>query len=376
MSDLALSNIINISVSSTPVGLNAYNTSNLALFSSDTPGMTFGDDDYKIYKEPIEVGKDFGTGSVTYKQALATFSQAPNILANQGSLIVAPLIASETLAVAISRMIGVVQFNGIMASTIESQTDMLAAAAVVQTQNKVAAFVQKATASIEPAGSLDLLRTGGFTKSRGLFYGSSTDLDALLMQAAYMGRALSTVFSGSRTTQTMHLKTLATIQPDPIMSQTLFTKSIAAGADTYVSFQGSPGVNCSGANKFFDQVYNLGWFVGDLEISGFNYLKQTSTKIPQTENGMDGLKGAYRAVCEQAVKNLYVAPGKWNSPVTFGVQEDFFANIEQFGYYIYSTPLSEQSQADREARKAPLVQIAIKEAGAVQSSSVIINVNA
>ena len=91
---------------------------------------------------------------------------------------------------------------------------------------------------------------------------------------------------------------------------------------------------------------------------------------------MDGFKGALRAVCEQAVTNQYSAPGQWNSPTTFGNQGDFLANILQRGYYIFSLPIGKQPQVDREARKAPLVQIALKEAGAIDSASIIVNVNA
>ncbi len=374
--ELQLTNVINISVSEAQAGISAYNTSNLAIFTSDTPGGGFGSDGYKIYLEPVEVGVDFGTGSDTYLEALAVFSQQPNILAGRGYLVVIPLVASETLAVAIARTKDLVQYFGIMSTIIESQVDMLAAAAVVQALNKVAFFVQKASASIETGGSLDLLRSGGFTKSRGLYYGSSADVDALVMMASYAGRALSVDFSGSNTTITMHLKDLTGVQPDPSMTQTLLNKAIAAGADTYPSLQGVAKVFCSGENNFYDQVYNLGWLVGALQVAGFNFLAQSSTKIPQTENGMDGLKGAYRNVCEQAVSCQYVAPGTWNSPVTFGKQADLYANILQLGYYIYSTPIAQQSQVDRAARQAPLVQIAIKEAGAIQSSSVIVNINA
>lgn len=375
MAELSLSNIIQISVSQTPAGVSAFNTSNLALFTNDTPGGGFGSDGYKIYLEPTEVGVDFGTGSITYKQALEIFSQAPNILAANGYLVVIPLLSSETLDAAVTRTVGLVQYFGLMSNTIESQTDMLATALVVQSLNKIAFFVQKASASINPAGSLDLLRTGGFYKSRGLYYGSAADLAALLYQAAYAGRALSTNFSGSDTTQTMHLKDLAGIQPDASLNETSLAKAETAGADVYGNFQGVPKVFTSGANQFFDQVYNLGWFVGALQTAGFNYLAQTSTKIPQTENGIDGLKGAYRNVCEQAVSNQYCAPGTWTSPTTFGNQADLFRNITQRGYYIYSQPISQQLQTDRAARKAPLIQLALKEAGAVQSSTVIVYVN-
>lgn len=375
MSQLQLTNVINISVSATPSGVNAYNTSNLAVFTTETPDPVF-DDDFKIYLEPSEVGTDFGTDSTTYKMALAVFSQQPNILAGGGYLVVIPFELSETLAAAITRTKDLVQYFGLMATQIEIQADMLAAAAVVQALNKIAFFVQKSSASINTGGALDLLTTGGFSQSRGLYYGSSTDLEALVMQASYAGRALSVNFAGSNTTSTMSLKDLIGVQPDPSMTQTLYNKAKDAGADIYASFQGVPKVQSFGANSFFDQVYNLQWFVGALQVAGFNFLAQSSTKVPQTENGMDGLKGAYRAVCGQAVSNQYLAPGTWNSPTTFGNQADLYANVAQFGYYIYSTPISKQLQVDREARVAPIVQIAVKEAGAIQSSTVIVNVNA
>jgi len=373
---LQLTNIIDISVSAAQRGISAYNTSNLALFSSDTPGGGFGSDPFKIYLEPTEVGTDFGTGSITFAMANAVFSQQPNILAGGGYLVVIPYLPSETLDAAIVRTKDLVQYFGLMSTLIESQADMLAAAAVVQPLNKIEFLVQRATASIDPGGSLDLLTTGGFSQSRGLFYGSAADHDALVFQASYAGRALSVNFSGSNTTTTMHMKDMIGVQPDPSMTQTLLNKAIAAGADTYDSFQGVPKVFCTGANHYFDQVYNLQAFVGALQVAGFNYLAQSSTKIPQTESGMDGLKGAYRSVCEQYATNAYIAPGQWNSPTTFGNQKDLYANILQLGYYIYSQPISQQLQVDRAARKAPLVQIAVKEAGAVQSSSVIVFVNA
>ncbi len=372
---LSLSNVISVSVSQAGAGAGAYNTSNIALFSDDTPGGGFSGD-YGIYKSPTQVGVDFGTSSDTYKMALAVFSQQPNILANNGYLVIIPLEPSETLDDAITRTLDLVQYSGIMANSIQSQTDMLAAAAVVQAQNKMALFVSRSAGSVEPSGLLDLLRTGGFYKSRGLYYGAANDTDALVMMASYAGRAFSTNFQGSDTTQNMHLKDLAGVQPDPSMTQTLLTKAKAAGADTYISLQGVSKTFCSGKNKFFDQVYNLMWFVGDIQIAGFNFLAQSSTKIPQTESGMDGLKGAYRKVCEQAGSNQYAAPGSWTSPDTFGNQADLILNIAQRGYYIYSAPIGLQSQVAREAREAPLVQIALKEAGAIDSSTVIIHVNA
>ncbi len=370
---LPLSNVINISVTETPIGLSVYNTSNLALFTPDTPSPVFSSG-YKIYKEPTEVATDFGSSSITAKMATAVFAQNPNILLPGGYLVIFPFEVSETLDQAIARTENLVQYFGVMSAQIESQVDMLAAAADIQALNKIAFFVQRTSADIAPGGSLDLLRTGLFTQSRGLIY-IDTATNALLYQAAYAGRALSTVFSGSRTVQNMHLKQLATIQPDPGMTQTFLNAAQLAGADAYVSLQGFPAVFSSGANDWFDNQYNLQWFAGALQIAGFNFLASSSTIIPQTEQGMAGLVGAYAAVCQQAVNNGYFAPGVWNSPTVFGNQTSLIANIQNFGFYIFSSPIATQLQVDRIARKAPLVQIAGKLAGGINSSTVIAIVN-
>jgi hypothetical protein len=91
--------------------------------------------------------------------------------------------------------------------------------------------------------------------------------------------------------------------------------------------------------------------------------------------GMAGLKDAYRTICKQAVINGFVAAGSWTAADWFGDHEDFLRNITDIGYYIWSLPVTQQLAADREDRKAPVVQIAIKTAGAIHSSDVLVNVN-
>lgn len=289
-------------------------------------------------------------------------------------------VVGESYGAAITRTQGLVQYFGVMPTetlTVIGQTDALAAAAIILPLNLIGFNVSYNLADIEPGGMISLLTSGTFTNSRGLYYGdsSSNGLNALTMMASYAGLALSVNFNGSNTTITMHLKTLLGVQPDSSMTQTVLNLAKTAGADCYVSIQGDPCVFTSGANKFFDQVYNLEWFLGALQVSAFNYLAQSATKVPQTEQGMDGLKGAERTVCNQAVTNQYCAPGTWTSPTTFGNQVLFLQNIQQYGYYIYSQPISQQLATARAARQSPLVQIAIKEAGAIQSSDIIVYVN-
>lgn len=478
MGQLSISNIVNVSVALVQTGANAYNTSNLALFSDEQPNLeTFGDLGYAIYLSPTQVGIDFGTSSKTYQMANAVFSQQPNILTGGGSLIVILMnvsiqtltfngvaasgtfeitsangttaainwddttaqiqtkvravsgqsewivtgtIAGELLTIqtagsygpqtaftisanslmtsvpasititvassqagqsigeAISASQGLVSYFGLMCDNsldVIGQTDLLAAAAIIQPLNLIGFFVSHTAADIESDGMLTLLASGDYSQTRGLYYGDSNDVDDIVWMAGYASAGLSTNFNGSNTTATMNLRQIVGSQPDLSLTQTLLNDAIAAGADSYPSLQGVPAIISTGANQYFDQIYGTRWFAGALQIAGFNYLALAGTKIPQTESGMDGLKGAYRAICQQAVTNQFVAPGTWTSPIPFGDPTKFVANIGQFGYYIYSIPIAQQLASARAARQAPLVSIAIKLAGAIQSSEILVYVN-
>lgn len=484
MGQLAITNIINVSVAQANLGVNAYNTGNLAIFTDEVPASSFGTAGFKLYVEPTSGGVDFGTASKTFAMMNSVFSQQPNILTPGGQLIVYLMgVASQTLALsgvpasgafeieyngnstasipfgasaaqiqsalqlvpglsgvkvtgslasesliismggvygaapgaftvpvntletsgstaitftvttstpgvslasAISTSSSMVQYFGILTTeTVEElgAEDVAAAAAVIAPLNKIAFWVGTEESSIQTGGILDLLRSGGLSNNRGLYYGDPSVVNgyagynALVMASAYAALGLSVNFSGSNTTITMNLKSLIGVQPDPSMTQTIYNEAKAAGADIYASIQGDPAVLSFGANQFYDQVYNLKAFVGDLLVACYNYLAQTPTKIPQTETGMDGFKGAQRTICQKYVTNQYLAPGSWTSPTTFGNQAQLYANMLQFGYYIYSQPIALQLQTDRAARVAPLVQIGVKEAGAIQSGNVIVYVN-
>ena len=130
------------------------------------------------------------------------------------------------------------------------------------------------------------------------------------------------------------------------------------------------------AGGYFDEIYNQLWFVQRIKVEYFNALATVSTKVPQTERGMNTLKNSLKKVCELAVYNGFLGAGTWNGSETFGNQEDFHRNIQEFGFYIYSAPVSQQTQTMRATREAPVIQIAGKESGAIHSGSVIIRFEA
>lgn len=367
---LNITNIITISISNPPAGLAPYSVNNLACFTKDTPIESITD--YAVYTNPTDVMTDWGSGSAVYEAAVAVFSQSPNILTGGGKFIVFINGASEDLADAIARVQDTVYFGGCSYTYDADAAEVIAAAEYCQSIKKLLFVVSYTASDLDAAGLLYDIQDQTLTKTRGLYYSSSAG--AQEMKWAYAGRGMSTNFNGSNTAQTMHLKQLSGVSSDDI-SQTIYGKCEDVGADVYVSIAGRASVVSFGANSFFDDEYNMNWFVGALEVAGFNYLAQTSTKIPQTEEGMNGLKGAYRAICQKAVSNRFIAPGVWNSSDTFGNPEDFKRNIADFGFYIYSSPIAEQTQADRELRVSPLVQIAVKFAGAIHKTDAIININ-
>lgn len=374
MAELSITNVVTVSVSAPQKGLSAYNVNNIALFTDETPQASFGTDGYKIYKGNSDVITDFGSDSKTAAMATNIFLQAPNMQNGNGYLVIIPLEEDETLATAYARAKGLVDFCGICATKAFEDADVLAAGASITADRKLYFPVYSAeTALADETGIVSKVTAENLTGVRCLFY--SVAADANKFAAAYISRALSTNFSGSNTTQTMHLKTLSGIAADSGMTETLLTKCQKAGADVYANIAGVAKVFCSGANDYFDNVYNLNWFVGQVEVALFNRLATVSTKIPQTEQGMSLLKESVELICQKAINNGFVAAGTWNSADLFGNPEDLRRCISDYGYYIYSQPITEQDQTEREARQAPIIQIAIKYAGAIHKVNAIIYVN-
>lgn len=383
MSYIDISNFVSVSVSSPPVGFSQYQVNNLAIFTKEEPvneDLTAANPG--VYLSPGGVAEDWGLDSEVYAQAVLIFSQSPNILDGQGMLIISPMAADDELANVIAALIKVIFFGGALwAGYTPVDAEVLAASTACQPL-RVKLFVSShLTASLTTTtGLLWKITDAAQTHSRCLLYTlGATALAARKMAAAYAGRAMSVDFNGSGTTASMHLKTLVGIGSDTGITQTILTTCETVGVDVYPSVGGGAQyvgkVFSTGANDFFDNVYNLDWLVFALQIAGVNALATTGTKIPQTEPGMAVLKGSYILVLQQAVANGFVAPGSWNSPELFGNPADLRRNILNIGYYIWSQPVNQQAQSARAARQAPIVRIAIKYAGAIHSSNVIVSVN-
>ncbi len=190
---------------------------------------------------------------------------------------------------------------------------------------------------------------------------------------SYLARILTTRWNGQNTTLTMKFKQEPGIAPEVInTSQANALKGFNCNVlATYVNGARftQEGVSCSG--DFTDTIIGADALGLQMQTNIFNVL-YTSLKVPQTDQGVSLLLTAGDASCVAFVANGYIAPGTWNAN-GFGTlnQGDFMAK----GWYSFAQPIALQSQADRATRHSPLLQYAVKLAGAVHDADVLISVN-
>lgn len=192
--------------------------------------------------------------------------------------------------------------------------------------------------------------------------------------ASFFGRAFSVNFNANRSTITLMFKQEPGVTGEDLTENqalVLKTKRCNVFVD-YVNDTVIIQFGVMSGSAYFDEIHGLDWLQNAIQTACFNVLYQSSTKVPQTDAGVNQLVNAINGVCDAAVNNGLVAPGVWNA--------DGFGNLEpgqylKTGYYVYAQPIALQSQSDRETRAAPPVQVAVKLAGAIQSMDVIVDVN-
>lgn len=280
--------------------------------------------------------------------------------------------SGTTVAEAIAQVDSIAYVGGVLTTQYLENDAIVAAATALQGLDHVFFEATQSLKNISVLGAA--IKSATDTKTRLLAYSYAGAAGSKQAIATYASVACSTNYSGNDTCLTMNLKTLSGVLADLNLNQTYYTQAKTNGVDIYGNTEGLSCLYSFDNGLFTDEATGQLWLKKALEVSGFNYLRKTNTKIPQTESGMTGLKSAYEQRCVQGVRNGLIAPGEWNDSVPFGNPEDFLRNIEEKGYYIYSIPVAEQNQAEREQRVAPVVQIAVKLAGAFHSSNVIVNV--
>lgn len=346
-------------------GVTVTATENTLVFTSDLAGAT----------SSVEISIGTGTGTSLYG---SSYFDIENATTTQGT---GAVYKSETTAEAITRIQHQIYTEGIVTTKDLGSTEAIEASNLVESMpNNILFLTDINTTTFDSDGLFYALQNNKNTRKL-LYLTGATDTDkkqnAKLFACALASRGLSVNYAGSNSTITMTYKDLSGVIVDTNIDETILSKCEQYGADVYCSIEGlAKVVSFKQGGLYFDQLTNQIWLRTTVQTTVANLLFTTRTKIPQTTQGVNTIVNAVISVLNQGVINGMIAPGEWNSPDTFGVYEDFIRNIRTQGYYVYFTPIAEQSQADREARKCPVISIAVKEAGAIEHANIIIYVEA
>lgn len=256
---------------------------------------------------------------------------------------------------------------------IEDQ-DVINTAALISasTPSHICAFTLKETDELDGTQTSSLgYELAQLGNNRVLPMYSSTNDNAAM---SVLGRMSTVNFEGSNTTITLMFKQCPGVEPE-------YLKTSQANAlqrnnvNVFAAYQNDTSILQYGTMSggwYIDEVHGLDWLQNRVETDLWNLLYTSTTKIGQDDSGMTAILSTVNSSLEAGVRNGLIAPGVWNG--------DEFGTLKRgdtltTGFYVYIQPLEEQSQADREQRKAPPIQIAVKLKGAVHSIDVTITVN-
>lgn len=380
---LPVSNVVNVDVIMSPTAATGRNFGSLLILGTST--VIPVSERIRLYAAIEDIGDDFGVDSPEYEAALVFFGQSPKptqvyigrwaktLTSSEGN-------TPENVVQAVNACLQYTNWYGlVVADDVASGEDVLDADDVISVAKLIEASslsrifgVTSADANIISSTSTtdvaSLLKAGKYART---FIQYSTS--SLYAAVSALGRAFTVNFSGSNTTITLKFK-----QEPTVTYETLTVNQAAAvdakNANVYVYYANDTAILQQGvmsSGDFFDERHGLDWLQNYVQTNLYNLLYTSTTKVPQTEPGVTRLLSNVEASMDQSVTNGLVAPGVWNGgPIGQISSGDTLTK----GYYVYAAPLSTQAQADREARKAPLIQVACKLAGAVHFADVQINV--
>ncbi|SSG07743.1 putative bacteriophage protein [Klebsiella pneumoniae] len=375
---LPVSNVVNVDVIMSPVAATGRNFGALLILGTST--VIPVTERIRQYSAIEDIGDDFGVDSPEYEAATIFFSQSPKptlvyigrwaktLAEGEGGTV-------ETLLQAVNASLQYTNWYGLAiadsADLVEADVISVAAAIEASSLSRILA-VTTADVNVLVAGNTDnigyKLKAAGYARTFWQ-YSSSSKYAAI----SAFGRAFTVNFTGSNTTITLKFKT----EPG-ITYETLTTAQAAAidaiNGNVYVYYANDTAIIQQGVmanGDFFDERHGLDWLQNYVQTNLYNLLYTSTTKIPQTDAGVTRLMTNVEASLDQAVNNGLIAPGVWNGGPIGQIES---GDTLTKGYYVYADAVANQAQSDREARKSPVIQAAIKLAGAIHYADVQINV--
>lgn len=288
-----------------------------------------------------------------------------------------PGILAETVTAAVQALAdSASDWYSLMFATVTPLTDAqaLQVAAIIEGTSPVRTFghTVQASAALDGTSTTDLGAVLALSRySRTFAQFSSTTPFA---SASFFGRALAVNFNAARSALTMKFKQEPGVLPETL-TRSQATALTAKNINVFVRYENSTAIIQHGtmaSGRFWDEVHGLDWLSNAVQTDLFNVFYQAQSKVPQTEEGVHVLLTQFEATLSRAVDNGLIAPGIWNA--------EGFGQLKRGdplpkGFYVFAPLVASQPQAEREARRAPVLQAAIKMAGAIHTADALISVN-
>ena len=281
---------------------------------------------------------------------------------------------AETMADATNALLDINTWYGAFFTGPYEVNDAIDCAALISasTPSHICAFTSEDTNELDGTQTSSLgYELSQLGNNRVIVMYSSTNESAAM---SVLGRMSTVNFQGSNTTITLKFKQCPGVEPE-------YLRTAQANAlrqnnvNVFAAYQNDTSILQEGVTSggwFIDETHGLDWLQNQVETDLWNLLYTSNTKIGQDEAGMNAILSTINKSLDAGVRNGLIAPGVWNGD-EFGTLKK--GDTLSTGYYVYIQPLDEQSQSDREARKAPPIQIAAKLKGAVHFIDVTITVN-
>lgn len=370
---LPVSNTVNVSISLAALAAGPRSFGSLLILGS-TAGVIDNIERIRQYSSITEVGQDYGVDDPEYKAALAYFGQSPKPRTLYIGYWHKDGQTPETIQAAVTACLDSLKWYGLVVASDLTDEQVLSVASLIEASDPVRVFghttqEEDSTSATSKTDIAYKLSNAKYRRTFCIF--SSTNAYAA---ASVFGRAFSVNFNGTNTTITLKFKQLPGIPPEDLKiseDKALRAKHCnvfaAYNNDTAILQEGEM---CDGT--FIDEIHGLDWLQSHLENALWNLYYTTTTKVSQTPVGVNRQCAVLERACEQAVTNSLMGEGQWNGD-SFGALNtgDYLPK----GFYVYANSLDDQTQSERESRKAPVFQIAAKLAGATHFADVEVAVN-
>ena len=367
---IPISEVVNVQLNVTPAAEPQRDVGTIAVLSEDWTQKVLTGEKYMEFSSQEAIEKLFGAASETANITSLVFQQSPrpNKLVISGYNKAAATSAEAGYTEAINALSLV--YPGWYAVVFTSNIPKAKLKQVVDTvtaQNKIAATGTTAKDDLSFNDTNEYKQIYLASQDRVLVSYHTTNKYAYMAALATM---LSVNWNGSKTKKTLMWKVAAGLVSDNL-ELTDLNKAKALGINCYTLFGSSP-MWAHGrmlGKRYFDEVHGLDWFVDAVQKNVFNALYQNPTQVDLTDAGIQLLVARVKEAARNGVRNGLFAPGNWRID-GFGALKrgDFLED----GFYVWADGVATLTDTQVENREAPVIYAAVKLAGAVHKSDVII----